>query len=671
MILTLDRLVQLGQCSVHNAVHIPALFWRACSKVSFRFRASRYISYMAIALFLIATTLVFYRTLTYATGSAHAAAKERSLEHPHESHESDVVLLKQDLPVVSLARLSPSPIQEGQRLQIFLTTNRPITAADTEDGSRLLGGVVIHDPSNAPFAASLNAFAAHVGTDKFSATSYTIPDRTPSGRTILVSVNSSFDNYAIGTSSLEVKVADDGEPPSDTPTPIPDSPTPTMTPTATATPTMTPTPTATATPTVTLSPTHTPLATATFTPSPTMRPTRTPTPAPTSTPTSTATTTPTPSVTPTLTAVPTKTATATPTPSATPTPTLTAVPTSTSTATPTPSATPTPTLTAVPTKTATATPTPSATATPSPSATPTLTVVPTTPAQGERKRRTSTPRPTSTPEATATPVATPTIVFTPTVVPTSTTEPTATSEPESESETTPEPTSRPSGRRDTATPTPTDEPAITPTATRTQSPEPTATPTPTATPSPTATLTATPTATLTPTPTPIQTETPTATPSPTHTPTPIPTNTPSPTPTTTPTATPSGILGALQQPNIPLIGDAAPRIRNTIATIANAPRRALNPDRGSRRHQPSRAYCIRIPLVAATLNAARISSAGSALVHLQCHRGAIRCHGSRYNHRKFSVLAIIRIHADMSAKTPSHVSGDRQAQPGTQRSVSR
>lgn len=144
-----------GRRSVQTAACVTASFLRVLRSGAIRSGSSRHVAYLAIACFLLAITLLAYGTLTYAKANAHVATNEGGSElRP----EGNAVLLRQNVPVVSLAGLSPSPIQEGQSLQISLTSNRPITAADTEDGSRLLGGVLIFDPSDAPFATSLNAF---------------------------------------------------------------------------------------------------------------------------------------------------------------------------------------------------------------------------------------------------------------------------------------------------------------------------------------------------------------------------------------------------------------------------------------------------------------------------------------------------------------------------------
>ena len=232
-----------------------------------------------------------------------------------------------------------------------------------------------------------------------------------------------------------------------------------------------------------------------------------------------------------------------PTPTPTPTPTATPTPTPTPTATPTPTPTPTATPTPTPTPTATPTPTPTLTATPTPTLTPT-----------PKPQPTSTPRP----KPTRTPIPTPI----------------------------PEPTPTPTP---TLTPTPKPQPTSTPRPKPTRTPIPEPTPTPTPTPEPTETSTPRPTST--PTPTPATTPTPTLTPTPTQMPTPGPTLVPIPTSTPTPTAaltpTPTAVLNALggvepslkptqrelERPAVPVIGDAIPRIRNTLGDIASSPRR--------------------------------------------------------------------------------------------------
>ena len=195
---------------------------------------------------------------------------------------------------------------------------------------------------------------------------------------------------------------------------------------------------------------------------------------------------------------------------------------------------------------------------------------------------TPTPSPTPTPTATPTPTPTPTATPTPTP-PTPADTPTLRPSPPPP----PPPPPPPLPPTNTPTPTPTPSPTPTPTATATPTPTPTATPTPT--PFPTATPTPTPTPTATPTPTP--TPTPTATPTPTPTLVPLPTSTPEPTPTPTAeptlsplTATlspsdtapvPQLVQPELDQPSIPVISGAIPRVRDTLGGIASTPRRRI------------------------------------------------------------------------------------------------
>ena len=112
-------------------------------------------------------------------------------------------------------------------------------------------------------------------------------------------------------------------------------------------------------------------------------------------------------------------------------------------------------------------------------------------------------------------------------------------------------------------------PFVTPTPT--PSPSPTITPTPTALPTPTPTPESTPTQTPTPTPAPTSTPAPTATPTPTVPPTPIPPPTFTPQPMGTPTPTPVRRVipppaspPSLEEPVLPVIGNVAPRVRNTL-----------------------------------------------------------------------------------------------------------
>lgn len=176
------------------------------------------------------------------------------------------------------------------------------------------------------------------------------------------------------------------------------------------------------------------------------------------------------------------------------------------------------------------------------------------------------PQPPATPTPTSTPEPDPTATFTPT--PTATATATATPVGTATSTPVPEPTSTP---RPTPAPAPTAAPPPPPPPT----PAPPPTPTPSQSPSPTPTPRPTPTPTTTPTPTPVPTLVP------------IPTNTPTATSTATITPTPTVVvpLGAageaglesglaeLEQPAAPIIGEAIPRLRNTLGGIASTPRR--------------------------------------------------------------------------------------------------
>ena len=96
--------------------------------------------------------------------------------------QSDSVSLQTDLPRIGLVSLSPSPVEEGETLRILVRAHRQIVGSDTENG-RLIGGVQIFDPSTDQ-SAELHAFAFRVGEIEVAAVSYTVPDKTPTGRTI-------------------------------------------------------------------------------------------------------------------------------------------------------------------------------------------------------------------------------------------------------------------------------------------------------------------------------------------------------------------------------------------------------------------------------------------------------------------------------------------------------
>ena len=482
----------------------------------------------AFVIFALILSFAFWSNFASVSSIKQAHADQTLPRNSLHSNFDNRVLALQNPKIVTLDPFESTCVEENSNLTATVRINEPLTSdeADQLEGRKLEGGVIVFDPADSQFATVLSAFVFREGQKTANAAGFLVtPGEGKSvPRTILVAINPVFPDYSVGMPSertIRVQESCGTSPPPDPDTPTPVPPTPSFTPTHTPTFTSTATPTVTGTATHT--PTHTPtsVATSTYTPTRTPVPTTTFTPPPTSTPTNTSTPTTVP-----------PTPTDTPLPTETPTHTATGTPTLTSTATPT------------------STPTSEPTSAP------------------RRRRNTSTPRPTATPEPTATAIPSPT------PVPTATIAPTATEAPRPEPTNTPEPT-RPPRRRDTSTPTPTPTDTPTATATHTATPEPTATSTQTATPSPTATHTATATATAThtPTPTPTRTETPTATPLPTATPTVTHTATPLPTPTAT--AAPVSALRLLRQPNLPIIGNAAPRIRNTLDTIANAPRQRI------------------------------------------------------------------------------------------------
>ncbi len=315
-----------------------------------------------------------------------------------------------------------------------------------------------------------------------------------------------------------------------------------------ATATYTPTPTATATPTATNTPTATATATHTATATPTA----------TYTPISTSTHTPIP--TPTNTPIPTSTHTPTPTATNTPTPTATATATHTATATPTATNTPTPTSTNTPTPTATNTPTPTA-------------------AAGSQRRNLDATTPAGplfvappAPVITATAEVVSLIATAEAVVEAATAEAvaqtatvtvalTATAEAEESRE-----------RRERRDVTATAQARATAQALQVSARRVSATDTPTPTPTPAPIDTPTPTHTPTPIPTPEATEIPAPADTSTPAPTLAPTNTPMIVAALTAASTPPSDAAELRPSNIPIIGDAAPRIRNALNAIVNTPR---------------------------------------------------------------------------------------------------
>ena len=262
-----------------------------------------------LAIVALVSLLALWSILMAVSRDNEAHAQSAPPTTPLPLSQSDRVLLQtedDDLPIISLVSLIPSPVEEGQTLRILVRANRPIVESDTDNG-RLIGGVQIFDPSTDQ-TADLHAFAFRAGDIEVAAVSYGVPDRTPTERTIRVRVNPVFAEYEVGSpASLIVRVIGEDDPPPPPPptnTPLPTATfTPTPTYTTTATPTVTPTTTSTPTNTITVvatatfTPTNTPLPTATFTPTNTPLPTATFTPTNTPTATFTPTNTPLPTAT--------------------------------------------------------------------------------------------------------------------------------------------------------------------------------------------------------------------------------------------------------------------------------------------------------------------------------------------------------------------------------------
>ena len=180
-----------------------------------------------LAIVALVSLLALWSILMAVSRDNEAHAQSAPPTTPLPLSQSDRVLLQtedDDLPIISLVSLIPSPVEEGETLRILLKVNRPIEERDTKNG-RMIGGVQIFDPSTDQ-SAELHAFAFRAGDVEVAAVPYRVPDRTPTERTIRVRVNPVFAEYGVGSPASDtVRVIGVGDPP----------PTATFTPTSTST----------------------------------------------------------------------------------------------------------------------------------------------------------------------------------------------------------------------------------------------------------------------------------------------------------------------------------------------------------------------------------------------------------------------------------------------------
>ena len=135
-----------------------------------------------LAIVALVSLLALWSILMAVSPDSEAQAQIVPPTTPLTLPQSDSVSLQIDLPRIGLVSLSPSPVEEGETLRILVRAHRQIVGSDTENG-RLIGGVQIFDPSTDQ-SAELHAFAFRVGEIEVAAVSYTVPDKTPTGRTI-------------------------------------------------------------------------------------------------------------------------------------------------------------------------------------------------------------------------------------------------------------------------------------------------------------------------------------------------------------------------------------------------------------------------------------------------------------------------------------------------------
>ena len=132
------------------------------------------------------------------------------------------------LPLVSLVSVTPS-VHEDDRITIVVRIDRPMEAGDTGD-VKIIGGIIVFDPSDSYTAAALVAFVFRPGQETRTM-SYGVCSDKDTPRTIRIAVNSNWDHlsareggYRVGhPSEMTVRVlAKDASPPP-TPTPAPSS----------------------------------------------------------------------------------------------------------------------------------------------------------------------------------------------------------------------------------------------------------------------------------------------------------------------------------------------------------------------------------------------------------------------------------------------------------------
>ena len=114
----------------------------------------------------------------------------------------------QDLPVVSLVSVEPSPeVLEGNRFTVTLGINPPVTEAYAKllPGGRLIGGIRVWDSWANPSGSDLIAFAFWPGDEtdilRYSVCVADDDGAVQTGRTIRIDVNPVFAEYSVGSPS--------------------------------------------------------------------------------------------------------------------------------------------------------------------------------------------------------------------------------------------------------------------------------------------------------------------------------------------------------------------------------------------------------------------------------------------------------------------------------------
>ena len=185
---------------------------------SFAAKSRRIIS--APALLALILLLVIWSNFASSSGSRDAHADVLPPRGTQHLQLDNRVSALQSSKIVTLDPFDSTCVEENSNLRIIVRINEPLSSAEADEleGRQIVGGVIIFDPADAPFASSLSAFVFREGQKTASAAGYTV--RSGEGklvpRTIRVAVNSVFPDYSVGSPSertIQVRESCDRSPP--------------------------------------------------------------------------------------------------------------------------------------------------------------------------------------------------------------------------------------------------------------------------------------------------------------------------------------------------------------------------------------------------------------------------------------------------------------------------